>query len=120
MASILAVHDSASIRQMVEYTLKSDGHDVVLAGDGEEALEFAKRNHVDVVVTDVNMPKMGGITLVKELRALDNYQFTPVLILTTESSVERKQEGRAAGATGWIVKPFEPDQFQATVRRVLD
>lgn len=120
MASILAVDDSPSMRQMVEFTLQSDGHDVITAEDGVDALNKAKTADLDAIVTDVNMPNMDGITLVRELRALQKFKFTPVLILTTESGPERKQQGREAGATGWIVKPFVPEQLQATVRRVLD
>ncbi len=119
MAKILAVDDSVSIRQMVEFTLKSAGHEVVLATDGTEALDVAKTRSVDLVLTDVNMPQMDGITLIRELRGLATYKFTPMLMLTTESSPEKKQQGKAAGATGWIVKPFNPDQLVATIARVI-
>ena len=107
MASILAVDDSASMRQMVAFTLKGAGYAVVEAADGQEALGMAKAQKVDLVLTDVNMPKMDGIALVRALRALAEYKFTPILTLTTESTAEKKQEGKAAGATGWIVKPFQ-------------
>lgn len=120
MASILAVDDSASMRRMVAHTLSNDGHDVKTAVDGEDALQIAHSETFDAVVTDVNMPRMDGISLVRELRALEQFRFTPVLILTTEAGPEKKQQGREAGATGWIVKPFVPDQLQATLRRVLD
>lgn len=120
MASILAVDDSPSMRQMVSHTLQSAGYDVVLANEGVEALEKAQEINVNLVLTDVNMPRMDGITLVRELRQLDKYKHKPILILTTESSTEKKMEGRAAGATGWLVKPFDPDQLLATLRRVLD
>ncbi len=119
MAKILAVDDSTSMLQMVSFILTEGGHDVVNARDGVEALDVAKDNMVDLVLTDVNMPHMDGITLVRELRALDSYKFTPMLMLTTESSPEKKKEGKAAGATGWIVKPFEPDRLLATVNKVL-
>ena len=119
MASILAVDDSASMRQMVSFTLKGAGYDVLEASDGDEALRLAKDTVVDLVVTDMNMPKMDGITLIKELRALPGYQFTPMLMLTTESGQVKKLEGKSAGATGWLVKPFDPDQLIATVERVL-
>ncbi len=119
MTSILAVDDSTSMRQMVSFTLKGAGYDVVEAGDGNEALSIAQGNSVDLVVTDVNMPRMDGITLIKELRALPDYEFTPILMLTTESNVAKKQEGKDAGATGWIVKPFDPDQLILTVKTVL-
>lgn len=119
MASILAVDDSASMRQMVSFTLKGAGYDVVEAVDGVDALNKAKGRSVNLVITDVNMPNMDGISLIKELRALPNYKFTPMLMLTTESAMEKKQAGKSAGATGWIVKPFNPDQLLATIKKVL-
>ena len=119
MAEILAVDDSASMRQMVSFTLKGAGHTVTEAGDGEEALSLAKSNKYDLVLSDVNMPKMDGIALTKELRTLPEFKFTPILILTTEAGMNKKQDGKAAGATGWIVKPFNPDQLLATVKKVL-
>ena len=119
MASILAVDDSTSMRQMVAFTLKGAGFDVKEAADGVEALNFAKTNSVDLVITDVNMPNMDGITLIKELRSLPAYKFTPLLMLTTESGSEKKQQGKAAGATGWIVKPFNPEQLLNTVKKVM-
>jgi len=119
MASILAVDDSASMRQMVSFTLKGAGHDVTEAVDGVQALEVAKKKGVNLVITDVNMPNMDGIALIGELRKLPNYKFTPILMLTTESGTDKKQEGRKAGATGWIVKPFNPEQLLATINKVL-
>lgn len=119
MTKILAVDDSASMRQMVSFTLKSAGFDVSEASDGVEALKVAQSQSFDVIISDVNMPNMDGLTLVKELRAISTYKFTPILMLTTESSAEKKQAGRAAGATGWIVKPFNPDQLLATVNKVV-
>ncbi len=119
MAKILAVDDSRSLRQMVAFTLKEAGHEVVEAVDGRDALQRARSGQVDLVLSDINMPGMDGLALVRELRALPQYRFTPILMLTTESSPEKKQEGKAAGATGWIVKPFGPDQLLATVKRVL-
>ncbi len=119
MANILAVDDSASMRQMVAFTLKGAGHGVVEAADGQEALRIARTRKFDLVLSDVNMPNMDGITLTREIRALPQYKFTPILVLTTEAGMDRKQEGRAAGATGWIVKPFNPDQLLATVKKVL-
>ncbi len=118
-ASILAVDDSASMRQMVSFTLKGAGYDVVEASDGVQALSIAKNRAVNLVITDVNMPNMDGISLIRELRSLSSYKFTPLLMLTTESSPEKKQEGKAAGATGWIVKPFNPEQLLNTVKKVL-
>jgi len=119
MASILAVDDSASMRQMVSFTLKGAGFEVVEAADGVEALSIAKGRSFNLVITDVNMPNMDGISLIKELRALPAFKFTPLLLLTTEASPEKKQAGKAAGATGWIVKPFNPDQLLSTVKKVL-
>jgi len=119
MAKILAVDDSASMRQMVSFTLKAAGHTVTDANDGQQALNIAKTQSFDLVLTDVNMPIMDGLTLTKELRALPNYRFTPILVLTTEAGMDKKQAGRSAGATGWLVKPFNPDQLLATIKKVL-
>lgn len=119
MAKILAVDDSASMRQMVTFTLKSAGHEVVEAVDGVDALAKAKGARFDLVISDVNMPNMDGITLIKELRGLPAFKFTPMLMLTTESAGDKKQQGKAAGATGWIVKPFNPDQLLATIGKVI-
>lgn len=119
MVSILAVDDSASMRQMVSFTLKGAGYQVREAADGVEALEIAKGETFDLVLTDVNMPNMNGIELVKNLRQEDAYKFIPMLMLTTESAGDIKMQGKAAGATGWIVKPFNPDQLLSTIKRVL-
>ena len=119
MASILAVDDSASMRQMVSFTLKSAGHNVAEAEDGLVALNLAKSSTYDLVITDVNMPNMDGITLISELRKLPNFKFTPLLMLTTESSNDKKMAGKSAGATGWIVKPFNPDQLLAVIKKAL-
>ncbi|MDH5711554.1 MAG: response regulator [Gammaproteobacteria bacterium] len=119
MASILLVDDSASMREMVSFTLKGKGHTVSEAEDGVEALEFARKTSVDLVVTDVNMPNMDGITLTAELRKLDSYKFIPILILTTETGSVKKEQGKVAGATGWIEKPFDPDNLLGTINRVL-
>jgi len=119
MTKILAVDDSTSMRQMVTFTLQSAGYEVKDAKDGVEALEIAQSEQFDVVISDVNMPNMNGIELVKALRNLPAYKFVPILMLTTESSTEKKQEGREAGATGWIVKPFDPDKLLATIKRVI-
>lgn len=116
---ILAVDDSASMRQMVAFALTSAGFDVVEAEDGLVALEKAKKEKFNAVVADVNMPNMDGITLIRHLRQLPDYRFTPLLMLTTEAGLEKKQEGKAAGATGWLVKPFNPEQLVATLRKVL-
>jgi len=119
MARILAVDDSNSIRRMVAQTLAPAGHEVIEATDGHEGLQTALEGRIDLVLADVNMPVMDGITLTRELRALSGYRFTPILILTTESSPARKAEGREAGATGWMVKPFSPEQLLTVVRQVL-
>ncbi len=119
MANILAVDDSASMRQMVTFTLKGAGYEVTEAADGQEALNKAKSQQFDLVITDVNMPVMDGITFIRNLRTEANYRFTPMLMLTTESAGDKKAEGKAAGATGWIVKPFNPDQLLTTVKKVL-
>lgn len=119
MPKILAVDDSSSMRQMVSFTLKGAGYDVVEAVDGQDALDKAKSQQFDLIVTDVNMPVMDGITFIRNLRAEANYKFTPMLMLTTESAADKKVEGKAAGATGWIVKPFNPDQLINTIKKVL-
>lgn len=119
MATILAVDDSASMRQMVSFTLKDAGYTVVEAADGNEALNAAQGGKFDLVLSDVNMPGMDGITLIKELRNLANFKGTPILMLTTEAGADKKQEGKQAGATGWIVKPFNPEKLLTTVQKVL-
>ena len=119
MARILAVDDSAAMRQMVGITLTGAGHQVEQAIDGREALQIAERQKFDLVITDVNMPQMDGLTLVRNLRGLPNYKHTPLLVLTTENTPERKMEGREAGATGWLVKPFNPERLLATIAKVL-
>ena len=119
MARIMAVDDSPSMRKMVEVTLISKGHDVISAEDGDDAYELAKNENVDLVITDLYMPNLDGIGLVTKLRALDSYRYLPILFLTTESSSDIKQRGKKAGATGWIVKPFDPAQLLATLDKVL-
>ncbi|MCP3851014.1 MAG: response regulator [Gammaproteobacteria bacterium] len=117
--TILAVDDSTSMRQMVSFTLKGAGYDVTEAVDGQQALDIAKTRGFDMVLSDVNMPIMDGIELIKNLRSLPNFKFTPILMLTTEAGTEKKMEGKRAGATGWIVKPFNPEKLLSTVNRVL-
>ena len=118
-ARILVVDDSASMRQMVAFALSSAGFSVDEAEDGQVALGRAQGQKFNAVVTDVNMPNMDGISLIRALRGLPDYKFTPMLMLTTESAADKKAEGKAAGATGWLVKPFDPEQLLATVRKVL-
>ena len=119
MATILVVDDSTTMRQMVAFTLSSAGHDVTEAPDGSQALTKAKQKKFDLVITDVNMPGMNGIDLVQSLRALPECKFIPILVLTTEAGADLKQKGKSAGATGWIVKPFNPEVLLETLKKVL-
>jgi len=118
--TILVVDDSVSMRQMVSFTLTGAGYEVVEAGDGKEAVDKlnggAKPN---LVITDLNMPNMDGIQLIKAIRGMAPHKFTPILMLTTESSDAKKKEGQGAGATGWVVKPFNPEQMLATIKKVM-
>ena len=116
---IMAVDDSASVRQLVSFTLKGAGYEVVEAVDGREALEKLKGAAVNMVITDLNMPNLDGIGLIRETRANAAHKFTPIIMLTTESQESKKTEGKTAGATGWIVKPFKPEQLLAVVKKVL-
>jgi two-component system chemotaxis response regulator CheY len=117
--TIMTVDDSTSVRQMVAFTLKNAAYEVVEAKDGKDALAKSKNAGVHMVLTDLNMPNMDGIELIKQLRADPAYRFVPIIMLTTESQDSKKQEGKSAGATGWIVKPFKPDQLLAVVKKVL-
>ncbi|NOR42821.1 MAG: response regulator [Gammaproteobacteria bacterium] len=119
MADILLVDDSVSMREMVSFTLKQAGHDIIEAEDGVQAYEIAQNNTFNLVITDINMPNMDGITLTAKLRELEAYTFTPILILTTETSDPRKMEAKKAGATGWIEKPFDPDHLLSTINKVI-
>jgi two-component system chemotaxis response regulator CheY len=119
MKQILTVDDSASIRQMVSFTLTKAGYQVAEAVDGKDGLAKAGKMKVDLIVTDLNMPNMDGIEMIAAIRKLPGYGFTPILMLTTESQVEKKDAGRKAGATGWIVKPFNADQLVATVQKLV-
>src|SRR5512136_470144 len=116
---IMTADDSASIRQMVSFTLKQNGYEVVEAVDGRDALNKLNSQKVDMLLTDLNMPNLDGIGLIKGVRAIPTCKFIPIVMLTTESQDSKKQEGKAAGATGWIVKPFKPDQLLAVVKKVL-
>ena len=117
--TIMTADDSASVRQMVSFTLKQNGYTVVEAVDGKDALQKIQTQKVDMLITDLNMPNLDGIGLIKGVRAIPNYKFIPIVMLTTESQDSKKQEGKSAGATGWIVKPFQPDQLIAVVKKVL-
>ena len=116
---ILTADDSASIRQMVTFTLTNAGYEVIEAIDGEDALQKAEGRSVDMVITDLNMPNIDGIELIKRLRAHSEHKFVPIVLLSTESQEEKKMEGRKAGATGWIVKPFRPEQLISVIKKVL-
>ncbi len=117
---ILIVDDSASIRQMVSFTLKGAGYDVIEAVDGRDALDkLSGAADVVMVVTDLSMPNLDGIELIRAVRGGSSHKFMPIVMLTTESLESKKQEGKAAGATGWIVKPFRPEQLVAVVKKVL-
>ncbi len=115
---VLAVDDSRSMREMVAFTLKSAGYDVVEAEDGKAALAAIVGNRVDAVITDLNMPNMNGFELIRSLRADPSYKFTPILMLTTEGDNAKKEEGKSSGATGWIVKPFNPEKLIDVIKKV--
>ncbi|MCK6375829.1 MAG: response regulator [Zoogloea sp.] len=117
--TVLTVDDSASIRQMVSFTLKSAGYEVVEAVDGMDGLDKAKSRGCNLVLTDQNMPRMDGLSLIKSLRSMPQYRTVPILMLTTESSDAMKSQGRAAGATGWLVKPFDPQKLIEVVKKVI-
>ena len=119
MHSILAVDDSASMRKMVSFTLVGAGFKVVEAVDGIDAFENAQKQQFDLVLTDQNMPRLDGIGLTRKLREHPNFKNTPILILTTESSDQMKQAGRSAGATGWLVKPFDPTRLIEVIHKVI-
>ena len=119
MRSILAVDDSASMRKMVSFTLTGAGYHVVEAVDGQDAFEKAQTHSIDLVLTDQNMPNMEGLSLTRKLREHPKFKTTPILILTTESSDQMKQAGRSAGATGWLVKPFDPARLIEVIQKVI-
>lgn len=116
---ILTVEDSTSMREMISFTLTEAGYSVMEAQDGLDAIAKLGGERIDLVITDLNMPNMDGIELTRELRADPIYKFMPIVFLTTESQVQKKQAAKEAGATGWIVKPFKPDQLLNVVRKVL-
>lgn len=117
--TIMTVDDAQTMRKIIGFTLAEAGYQVVEAQDGAAALEALRGRTVDAVISDVNMPNMDGIELTRQLRTLPAYARTPIILLTTESDAEVKNRGRAAGATGWIVKPFKPDQLLAVMSKVL-
>ena len=116
--TIMTVDDSASVRQMVAFTMKGKGYDVIEAVDGKDALSKLQGS-IDMIITDLNMPNLDGIGLIKAVRANPTYKFVPIIMLTTESQGVKKQEGKAAGATGWIIKPFKPEQLLGVVNKLL-
>lgn len=115
---VLTVDDSRTMREMVSFTLKGAGYDVLEANDGQQALTVLTGTKVDLVIADLNMPIMDGLTLIRKLRAMPTHRTMPILMLTTESDDQKKAEGRAAGATGWIVKPFNPEKLVSVVQKV--
>jgi two-component system, chemotaxis family, chemotaxis protein CheY len=117
--TIMTVDDSATLRQMVCFVLRGDGYEVVEAANGVDALTKLEGRELDLILTDINMPEMDGLELTRRIRALPDYKFVPIVLLTTESHPEKKQEGKAAGATAWIVKPFKPDQLLSVVKKVM-
>jgi two-component system chemotaxis response regulator CheY len=117
--TIMTVDDSASVRQMVNFTLKQLGYEIIEASNGNDALRKIDKKQIDMLITDVNMPELDGISLVRKVREIPAYRFIPIIMLTTEWETEKKQAGKAAGATGWIVKPFKPDQLLAVVKKVM-
>ncbi len=115
---VLTVDDSRTMREMVNFTLKSGGYDTIEAGNGKEALStLIEAQEVDLIITDLNMPVMDGFELIQQLRG-GHYKTTPILVLTTESELQKKEQGKAYGATGWIVKPFNPDNLLQAVKKV--
>jgi len=116
---IMTVEDSTSLREMISFVIKEAGYDVVEAKDGQDALAKLKNSPVDMVITDLNMPLMNGIELTKSLRSTSTYKFIPIVFLTTESQVQKKEAAKEAGATGWIVKPFKPEQLLKVIKKVL-
>ena len=117
--TIMVVDDSISVREMAAFTLENAGYAVVEAENGQDALEKLKASRVDMLIADLNMPKMDGLALIRTVRAMSEYKFMPIFILTTEAQDAKKMEGRASGATGWITKPFKPDQLIGVVRKCL-
>ena len=116
---ILIVDDSESIREVVSFTLENEGFEVLVANDGTDALKFLDGREIDMIITDLNMPEMDGLTLIKHVREMEAYQRIPILFLTTETQTAKKMEAKEAGATGWIIKPFVPAKLIAALQKVL-
>ena len=116
---ILIVDDSESIREVVSFTLENAGHEVVKAVDGQDALKYLDGQKYDLIITDLHMPNLNGIELIKKVRTIEEYKFIPILFLTTESQTAKKMEARDAGATGWIVKPFVPEKLLEAIKKVV-
>ena len=117
--TILIVDDSESIREVVSFTLENEGYNVLIANDGTDALKFLDGTHIDLIITDLHMPEMDGITLIRHVRKMEQYMRIPILFLTTESQAAKKMEAKEAGATGWIIKPFVPAKLIAALNKVL-
>jgi two-component system chemotaxis response regulator CheY len=117
--TILIVDDSESIREVVSFTLENEGYNVLVAVDGKDALKYLDGKVIDLILTDLHMPEMDGIELIKEVRKMPDYERIPILFLTTESQVTRKMEAKDAGATGWIIKPFVPAKLIAALNKVI-
>ena len=117
--TIMTADDSSSVRQMVSFTLKQAGYSVVEAINGNDAISKIKTTPIHMLISDLNMPGMDGLELIKQVRAMPQYKFIPIIMLTTESQADMKQKGKAAGATGWIVKPFQPEQLLSVIKKVL-
>jgi two-component system, chemotaxis family, chemotaxis protein CheY len=117
--TILIADDSESVREVICYTLENAGYKVFAGVDGNDACKFLDGSAIDLILTDLHMPGLDGIGFIKKVRSIPDYSFTPILFLTTESQISRKEEAKAAGATGWIVKPFMPEKLLATIQKVL-
>jgi two-component system, chemotaxis family, chemotaxis protein CheY len=117
--ALMIVDDSASMRQLVSFTLQDAGYDVLAANNGKDALAKIDGKKIDMVITDLNMPEMDGIELIRQLRGKSGFKFLPILMLTTESQETKKHEGKQAGASGWLVKPFQPQQLLDLVKKYV-
>ncbi len=117
--TVLVVDDSSAIRQSIKFVLEQNGYSVVEAGDGKDGLEKLEAKDIHLIISDVNMPNMDGIEFTRQVRANGLYKFTPIIILTTESQGSKMEEGKAAGATGWIVKPFDSDKLMGVINKIM-